>query len=283
MVYNWAQVTNELITNLYLYGQTTTPTDLVSDSIIRPTDNLATEADNTTTQVDMASYMTTGPGRFALGSQSSMIEAFFSTATDLSWAVGHSYNKTEFYDALKSHGLDVGYYGINIKQVYLDDFSGDYWQRAYIWNSGAFKLDDGVRFVVDANGTRHIENYAIVPDENILENFDFNGGGTIAEIANSYLKPNIDPWDIGRKVNIDFVGNITQTRSYTYADYHEDVVIHADELIAGAIKASSILIGAPEEILSKLWDGGVTKFLSQDNKTIIYGTNNADTIISVKT
>jgi hypothetical protein len=38
MIYNWKQVTNELITNLYLYGQETTPTNLASDQWIRPAD-----------------------------------------------------------------------------------------------------------------------------------------------------------------------------------------------------------------------------------------------------
>lgn len=46
MVYNWTQITNELITNLFLYGQTTTPTDLVSDSLIRPVDDVTRDIRN---------------------------------------------------------------------------------------------------------------------------------------------------------------------------------------------------------------------------------------------
>ena len=35
MAYSWNQVTNELITNLYLYGQPTKPADLVDDQLIK--------------------------------------------------------------------------------------------------------------------------------------------------------------------------------------------------------------------------------------------------------
>jgi len=35
MAYSWQQVTSELITNWYLYGQATTPTDLTNDVWIR--------------------------------------------------------------------------------------------------------------------------------------------------------------------------------------------------------------------------------------------------------
>ena len=36
MAYNWTQITDELITNLFLYGQITTPTDLTNESLTRP-------------------------------------------------------------------------------------------------------------------------------------------------------------------------------------------------------------------------------------------------------
>ena len=39
MAYNWTQITYELIeliTNLFLYGRATTPTNLTSETLIRP-------------------------------------------------------------------------------------------------------------------------------------------------------------------------------------------------------------------------------------------------------
>ena len=54
MIYNWKQVTNELITNLYLYGQETTPANLVSEQWIRPVDDTATQTDNKNCQQMLA-------------------------------------------------------------------------------------------------------------------------------------------------------------------------------------------------------------------------------------
>lgn len=71
----------------------------------------------------MASFMSTGPGRFALGSQSALVESFFSTATNLSWMqAGREYTKAEFITELTNHGVTLpGFYGINIRLVELAD------------------------------------------------------------------------------------------------------------------------------------------------------------------
>ena len=118
MTYDWTQLGIKEITNLFLYGDINTPSNRINDAIIRP------KTDTKAIDVSMASFMATGPGRFALGSQSAMVEAFFSTATDLSWmVVGVEYTKAE----LRSHlGLPVESDEINIKQVLLNDLSGDY-------------------------------------------------------------------------------------------------------------------------------------------------------------
>lgn len=201
MTYDWTQLTEKEVTNLYLYGTPTTLTDLTNDGLIRPVGTV------TPIDVNMASYMATGPGRFALGSQSALVETFFATATDLSWMqVGHEYTKAEFITELTNHSVTLpGFYGIDLKQVLVNDLSTDYWQRAYIWNSGKFELSDDATFVMDASGQRSINHYAIKPSDDFQENFDFDGHGTIADIANFVLEPQIDPWSIGRKVNINFV------------------------------------------------------------------------------
>ena len=60
MIYNWTQLGINEITNLYLYGTTTTPTDLASEARIRPA------GENPVPIVlDAVSFMATGPGRFA--------------------------------------------------------------------------------------------------------------------------------------------------------------------------------------------------------------------------
>ena len=55
----------EQITNLYLFGQPTKPTDLTNVSLIRPT--LPPDVAAQTVETDAISYMQTGGGRFATG------------------------------------------------------------------------------------------------------------------------------------------------------------------------------------------------------------------------
>ncbi|MEQ1588766.1 MAG: hypothetical protein ABL902_00235, partial [Gallionella sp.] len=275
MTYDWTQLGINEITNLYLYGQLTPPADLASASLIKPT---AQNAIGMTIEVYMTSYMSTGPGRFALGSESSLVQAFFSSSTDLSWAVGHAYTKAELAQELIRRGatdIDLTSYGINIAQVYLGDFLPDYLQRAYVWNSGAFMLDNNVSFVIDADGTRHIENYAIVPNPDAQENFDFLGGDT-STVANTVLKPLIDPWGIGRTVNIDFSGRVPP-KSYTTIDYLSDVVIHDAQVAAGIVMVSS-LVADLSGLSDQLWTAGITKFIDPQNRPIIYGTTGSETL-----
>ena len=276
MAYDWAQLTEKEITNLYLYGTPTTPTDLTNDARIRPA------GPGATIDVNMASFMADGPGRFALGSQSALVETFFSTATDLSWMqVGHEYTKAEFITELTNHSVTLpGFYGIDIKQVELDDLSGDYWQRAYIWNSGSFELSDDATFVMDASGNRSINHYAIKPNVDVPENFDFSGDGLIADTYNFIFKDVIDPSGIGRTVNINFVDDISSNRTYAYSDYAADITTHANHVIAGtamiALELASGLSGA-RDMVDYLWDSGVLKTIYQ-GKPILYGTNDAETL-----
>ena len=66
MARSWTEITNEIMTNLYLYGQETKPADLVSDSLIRP----GTALDGTKgkeIEIDALSFMLSGPGRYREG------------------------------------------------------------------------------------------------------------------------------------------------------------------------------------------------------------------------
>lgn len=271
MAYDWTQLGINEITNLYLYGTTTTPDDLANDSLIRPV------GDPPPIGVDTTSYMLTGPGRFALGSKSWLVEEFFSGVIDLSWMeAGRNYTKAEFVAGLTAHGATIPeFYGIYVSQHQVDDASGDYLQRSYIWNSGKFALSDGALFCVDLDGNRVIKNYSIVPFGS--ENFDFVGGDSnITGIANDYLKPRIDPWNIGRTVNINFVGDVSVTRDYTRADYDQDVLQDALNNVAGALQMPG-LFDMGVALVEQLWSSGVTQFVHQ-GKSIIYGSDGADTL-----
>lgn len=91
------QLTSEIITNLYLYAQPTTPTDdeLLSSDLIRPILKLENIPDNAETvsdipqdielvnaYVDAEPYMASGAGRFANGSQFDLVRAFFGFGKD---------------------------------------------------------------------------------------------------------------------------------------------------------------------------------------------------------
>ncbi|MBU0498959.1 MAG: hypothetical protein KJ558_00785 [Gammaproteobacteria bacterium] len=69
MIYDWTQLGVKEITNLFLYGDINTPSDLTNDSLIRHKDVSDTIRYGADAEVYMASYMAAGPGRFALGSQ----------------------------------------------------------------------------------------------------------------------------------------------------------------------------------------------------------------------
>lgn len=266
MAYEWNQIGVEEITNLYLYGNITTPPNLASEGIIRSPDKGAA------IQVNTASFMESGPGRFALGGQSALMDAFFSTSIDFSWVEpGREYTKVELAGA-----LGISSYGIDIKQVNLNDLSGDYWERAYIWNSGRFMLSNEVKFVFGSDGEREVRNYAVIPRES--DNFDFVGGGFFAAVGNAVLESNIDPWGIGRIVDIQFVGAPPAGRTYKMSDWQADNLAHAGHLAAGVASLTTLSAGAAA-IDSQLWDAGVTRFL-YEKRAIIYGSEEADAILA---
>jgi hypothetical protein len=66
-----ALLRSDEITNWYLYGQASTPTNLADSSLIRPSN-----ATSTVNQ-DVNEFMTQGAGRFAVGSSFTLIQNFF--------------------------------------------------------------------------------------------------------------------------------------------------------------------------------------------------------------
>lgn len=65
MDYTLATLSIEEITNLYLYGQLTTPADLTSDTLIRPPEVAPNQDGMTIVHLDAVSFMASGSGRFA--------------------------------------------------------------------------------------------------------------------------------------------------------------------------------------------------------------------------
>lgn len=257
------------ITNLFLYGQSLRPANLIDPTLIRESTDVPPPV-----QIDINAYMS-GPGRFATPNKFSVIQKFFNPLTDpasFQLAPG-TYTKTQIFAAF---GVTVGWIGIDQSQY--DDGKDNFLERAYIWNKTAFMLRDGAKFVVESNGNRYIEDFAITPylSDNKKENFDFTAGTTFGDIANSLLEPKVDPSKIGRTVEFDFTTQRTVQGRFTFDDYQSAssgaAAQPADPLLYAYIAANSTAF------LDQLYQSGTTRFLDQDGRMIIYGTNAQDNL-----
>jgi Ca2+-binding RTX toxin-like protein len=244
------------ITNQYLYGQLSTPATLATDVLIRP--------DNATSLIEVNApwYMDEGAGRFALGPESLLVQRFFE---EPSLPTG-SWSKADMGTYFGLPG-----YAILIRQYQLDDGAGDYAERVYVFNTGAFRIGDLAQFVVHPDGTREILNYSVIPTGS--ENFDFVGGDLVTNLGNAWLEDRIDPSHIGRTVDIRFVEDVA-TYTYTNADYQADL----NTINSWSVLPELNLISAGATITQSLFDAGTTRFVTEDGYAINYGSDGDDSI-----
>jgi hypothetical protein len=146
-VYNAQDLTPDVIISLFLYGQTSPPADLVSESLIRPT------SAKTTIEVDMASYFASA-GRFANASMSPLVQQFF--ISDDSRLAGTGVRQ-EFTAAQLSSMLGESA-KFTFQQYNYDDATHDRAARTLIYNTVGLEFSDTTRFVIEADGTRHATN-----------------------------------------------------------------------------------------------------------------------------
>jgi len=251
------------ITSRYLYGQSSVP-DLLSPDIIRP--DTATSAVN----IDAVEFMSTGGGRFAIGRQFELVNQFFTADTSI--LPPGTYTKSQVAAML---GLTS--YGLNLRQMDYQDSVDDYAARTYIYNSGAYKIVDDASFVVLGNGERRIDNFAVVPNTNISvpDNFDFTSSSWLAEIGNALNEPSIDPSGIGRTVLFNWTNlNSIAHTTYNGASYFADLLKMQAWDGLDLVKLNQDI----GQIVDQLWTSGITKFLDDQNRPIIYGSNAEDTV-----
>ena len=245
-VYEINNPTAEQITNLYLYGTIEPPVDGIRQPNIG----------NPTVKIDINEYMDNGPGRFASAADIRTVERFmngFDNPYNSDPLPPGRYSKPE----LLKHDAFRDFEG-NITKVYHtghDDGKDNFLERAYLWNTTAFYIDDRAEFVIEPNGNRHIENFALVPyvNKGHKENFDFEGGDWIAGVVNPYLKGKIDPQNIGQTVNFEFIGK-RQTITYDMDAHnqavaktmHPDNKIHPELLPEGLAKIKGYTEGLVE-------------------------------------
>ena len=261
--------TAEEVTNKYLYGQIVKPRDMVNDKWIRPA------SDMVSMEIDINEYVT-GPGRFVTPGAFAIVERFFNSwlYSDSAVLAPGNYSKNDLYAAFGIPEGDSRRW-VSMQQWAYDDGKDDWLGRAYVWNTTAFKIVDDVQFVVEQNGNRYINNYAIreFVGGGKFENFDLVGGDSAAWLFNSVAGPQIDPSNIGRKVNFKFVGT-PDARRLNYVDY---VAANSSRISANPLLA---LIGVAklQEFLDRLFDSGPTKFVSPEGRVVLYGSDGSDSI-----
>jgi Ca2+-binding RTX toxin-like protein len=261
-------ITSEQITKLFLYGSQTVPTDKTSSSIVNhAVGSLPPQSQNI--------YMVSGGGRFAVGAQFELVQAFFNS--DL--PAGTTYTTpSELAAALHlTVGVTGGADRISIHQANYHDGSADYLDRAYVEGTTRFLLKSGT-FAIDAVGNKSISGLEIKAFDD-----DFNWeGGILTETANTYLQPRIDPSGIGRTVDIIYTGEVNKI-DYNESDYTFDRILIASWNARAAIEGIPGLgINAfSDTLIQQLWDAGIIKYLDADNKPIIYAHGELGSILSV--
>jgi hypothetical protein len=291
-------ITAQEVTNWYLYDQETTPENLVNDNLIRPA---SVDPEETTIEIDGKDFMETA-GRFAIGSQFELIQRFFYEGGDTLFELAEdgtvipviteweeftdvgTYSKLEL--ALDKFGLPS--FGWNMQHYYWRDETDDYAERTYVYNTQEYKISDDAEFIVEADGTKWIKDFAIVPreieeepgqDEDDFiarDNFDFQGGGILTNLGNLLLERQVDPSEIGRTVYFDYdQSTIVPDPSYTRSDYESDV-----EKRESFIKGSNFLVlnNQINQLTNDLFDRGVTEFLDDKDRPIFYGTEQSDSL-----
>lgn len=254
-----ALLTAEEVTNLYLYGSTTRPTNLANSNLIRlPTAQA-------TVSVDVNEYMTSGAGRFASAADFDLVNAFFDPMMFAALAPG-AYTEDQLAPYVGNRR------SVALSQYDYADDNDDYAERVYIWNTVGFEISDRARFIIDTDGSRYIEDFAIIPyTRSGTENFDFESSDGLTSTLNRQLEQIVDPSGIGRTVVINFDGTRDATR-YDYSDYQAELQTR--------IQANPLLrVRLPEiyDLTDELFLAGSLRAL-QGNRPILYGTSGADSI-----
>ncbi|WP_158682028.1 beta strand repeat-containing protein [Methylobacterium radiotolerans] len=174
-----------------------------------------------------------------------------------------------------------GSFGLLVYQSNVQDDYDDYIERSYVWNSTSFKLNDSVTFVVNADGTKSIERYSILPwyQGKGKDEFDFESDEPKAQLINPILKKTIDPSGIGRTVDLVFDNTPVPTRTYTSDSFLAD-----QREVSSWSGADPSLITQGKALVDDLFDKGISRFLDKSGnpRPIFYGTTGND-VLSEKT
>ncbi|MGK7892633.1 MAG: VWA domain-containing protein [Xenococcus sp. (in: cyanobacteria)] len=257
------------ITKLLAFG-TNAPSPDNYNEHIRPAN--ATPA---TITYDMATYMSSGGGRFAYPSLFPAVDKFFSTNI----ADGtYTYAQISSPNLLNLSNDDLR---VGISQYGTDIDSADHPDRSYIFGSTSFRLDTSNATFEVANGVKTIRNIEVRAFD---DNFDFDSSNLLVEtINNLFLEPTLDPYRLNRgEVEIKFSGSGAAYNTYTQTDFATDQGLESDVSVIGSPeRLSKDARGITNIALSSyLFDIASDTFLSYErgDLKVIYGTPGSEDI-----
>lgn len=263
----------QLVTNMYLYGQETTPDNKVSNEWIRG------KNETTSITISIPTLMESGPGRFAIGAQFELVRKFFEDGANVLAPNDESnpfYTKSEVATEL---GLDR--YDFVLDNSDFRDGVNDYGERTFVFGTQSYQINDA-KFIVSSDGTVRIEDFGVLPRQNDYEdNFDFDGGDFGTNIGNFTLVDAIDPSRIGRKVVFNYIDSENiETSVYQRPNYESDL-----QRIAQWNSTEPTLLelnAAIADVALFLWLDGVTYFIDgvtvSEKRPILYGTVETDVL-----
>ncbi len=279
MFHDWTQLTNEVMTSLYLYGTLTPPANL--------NDRVGDSNRKVSVTLDAANFMSKGPGRYANPSQVPFVKTLFGDKAGLiawmrKWGITDSQPWTvgELEEKIGKDNIK-GFFKHTLYQYQLDSGVSDYAERTYIYNSEKFDLSPDTVVVFNTskpNASPELRNISFIPED---DNFDFaGGGGVVTAVGNGLvLKPTIDPQNIGSTVTINFDGSSIENipvrnESYGLNDFNADSSIYKGILsssIASAFAANGAMRGVIDGLIS-------TKTIEYEREgwKIVYGTTGDD-------
>lgn len=279
---DWTKLDIHTVTNLFLYGAVDTPVHYVdrlrdaSEYASLPTGDEGER--QLVVEIEMASYMTDGPGRYARASEATAVHDFFEGPLAGQLQPNTAYYKADLaqFGYLDSQTGADNPFRVTVQQYLVDPDSPDYALRTYIYNSSLFELSDTAYFIVE-NGVPKIKDFAL---HALGDDFDFDSNDTITTLGNRVLlKPNIDPFDIGRQVEMSFLNkNLVPTKDYVEADYLSDESNDVTVLDLLSDQGAAKLLNAMAGVLIHLYEAGTVEYTTPEGKKVIYGSAEADTI-----
>ncbi len=266
--------------NYYLYGKKEKPASAEDyENALRP-EATSESFYGKTLLIDAKDFMANGPGKYANISQVPLIQLLF----------GYADGDRQAYDAFVDKYLGNGKvltisdllandYGesqiqTTVAQYTMDASNDDYTTRAYIWSTENFRLNGDATIQLIA-GKIVISNLYLRPYN---DDFDYISNSKTVQLSNPISMTVVDPYAIGRAVNIIFENKDSITpKTYGLENYEADVDRWAVQHDGSLFSAFTSVFLAGNAYLSEF----VTGYELADGGKVIYGSSGDNVIDAV--